>query len=54
MVRGELWRAETVEKDTMIEKGQDVQIYDINGLTLYVKPVKTSHPGVTHERNVQE
>jgi len=54
MVRGELWKAETVEKDAMIEKGQDVQIYDINGLTLYVKPVKTSHPGVTHERNVQE
>jgi membrane-bound ClpP family serine protease len=54
MVRGELWKAETVEKDAMIDKGQDVQIYGINGLTLYVKPVKTSHPGTTHERILQK
>lgn len=39
LVRGELWKAETMEKDTPIEKGQNVVIYAINGLTLHVKPV---------------
>jgi membrane protein implicated in regulation of membrane protease activity len=50
IVRGELWRAETLEKDVTIEKGQNVQIHGINGLTLYVKPLKTFHPGPTHEK----
>ena len=40
MIRGELWKAETMEKELVIEKGQEVRIHGIHGLTLHVKPVE--------------
>jgi membrane protein implicated in regulation of membrane protease activity len=39
LVRGELWRAETMRSDIPVEKGQEVSVYDIKGLVLQVKPV---------------
>jgi len=37
-VRGELWKAETMEGDLPIEKGEDIKVGGSRGLTLLVKP----------------
>jgi len=39
LIRGELWKAEAMEKELVIEKGQKVRVHGIHGLTLHVKPV---------------
>jgi membrane protein implicated in regulation of membrane protease activity len=39
LIRGERWKAEAMERDTPIEKDQNVLVHAINGLTLHVKPV---------------
>jgi membrane-bound ClpP family serine protease len=36
-VRGELWRAEVMEGDAPIEKGERVRVMEIEGLTLLVQ-----------------
>jgi membrane protein implicated in regulation of membrane protease activity len=36
-VRGELWRAETVENERPLEEGQSVTVVRVNGLKLYVR-----------------
>jgi membrane protein implicated in regulation of membrane protease activity len=36
-VRGELWRAETVENDRPVEEGQSVAVVEVSGLKLYVR-----------------
>jgi membrane protein implicated in regulation of membrane protease activity len=36
-VRGELWRAETVENDRPVEEGQGVAVVGVSGLKLYVR-----------------
>lgn len=38
MVRGELWKAQAIDKNMIIENGQKVLVDDIDGLTLYIKP----------------
>jgi membrane protein implicated in regulation of membrane protease activity len=40
-VQGELWEAELLGKDTIVEKGDMVTIEGIKGLTLLVKSYKT-------------
>ena len=37
-VRGELWRAETVDKDRPLEEGRRVAVVGVSGLKLYVRP----------------
>ncbi len=37
-VRGELWKAEIMEGDPPIEKGEGIKVGGIRGLTLLVKP----------------
>ncbi|MGW8187870.1 MAG: NfeD family protein [Desulfobacterales bacterium] len=37
-VRGELWRAETVNNDRPLEEGQRVAVVKVSGLKLYVRP----------------
>ncbi len=37
-VRGELWKAEVMEGDPPIERGEAVKVRGIRGLTLLVKP----------------
>lgn len=37
-IRGELWRAETMEGDSPIEKGERIRVMEIRGLTLLVQP----------------
>ena len=39
LIRGELWKAEAMESDIPVEKGQEVSVYDIMGLVLQVEPV---------------
>ena len=36
-VRGELWRAETVENDRPVEEGRSVAVVEVSGLKLYVR-----------------
>jgi membrane-bound serine protease (ClpP class) len=36
-VRGELWRAETINGGPPIERGQSVKIVKMDGLTLFVE-----------------
>ena len=36
-VRGELWRAETVENDRPLEEGRNVTVVGVSGLKLYVR-----------------
>jgi len=36
-VRGELWRAETVENDRPVEEGRSVAVVGVSGLKLYVR-----------------
>jgi len=36
-VRGELWRAETVENDRPVEEGRGVAVVGVSGLKLYVR-----------------
>ncbi|MEN8752624.1 MAG: NfeD family protein [Desulfobacterales bacterium] len=36
-VRGELWRAETVENDRPVEEGRSVAVVGVSGLNLYVR-----------------
>jgi membrane-bound serine protease (ClpP class) len=36
-VRGELWRAETVENERPLEEGQSVTVVGVSGLKLYVR-----------------
>lgn len=40
-IKGELWRAEIIEGDSVIEKGDVVTVTDIRGLTLIVRSDKT-------------
>jgi membrane protein implicated in regulation of membrane protease activity len=40
-VRGELWRAVKVDDGPVIEIGQSIKIVKIDGLTLFVEPVKS-------------
>ena len=37
-VRGELWKAEVMEGNPPIEKGEDVRVRGVRGLTLIVQP----------------
>jgi len=39
-VRGELWKAELIEKETTVEKGQKVLVRGAHGLTLTVQPMQ--------------
>jgi membrane protein implicated in regulation of membrane protease activity len=40
-VRGELWRAVKIDDGPVIEIGQSVKIIKMDGLTLFVEPVKS-------------
>jgi membrane protein implicated in regulation of membrane protease activity len=40
-VRGELWRAVKIDDGRVIEIGQSVKIVKMDGLTLFVEPVKS-------------
>ena len=42
-IRGELWRAELVEKGEIVEPGQGVIVSDMKGLTLFVQRKKERH-----------
>jgi membrane protein implicated in regulation of membrane protease activity len=37
-IRGELWKAEVMEGNPPIEKGEDVRVRGVRGLTLIVQP----------------
>jgi len=39
-VHGELWKAEVMEKETRVEKGEKVLVRDAHGLTLIVQPMQ--------------
>lgn len=41
-IDGEFWRAEAMRKGTAIAAGEIVQVQEIRGLTLLVRPVKNS------------
>lgn len=39
LIRGELWKAEVMDKVGTVEKGEEVIVHDIRGLTLKIMPV---------------
>jgi membrane-bound ClpP family serine protease len=41
-VRGELWRAHVLKGHPAVQEGQPIQVCDIRGLTLLVRPVTDS------------
>jgi membrane protein implicated in regulation of membrane protease activity len=51
-VRGELWRAETVEKDRPVEEGRSVAVVGVRGLKLYVR-ITLARPPVPDKRPVE-
>lgn len=37
-IRGELWLAELIEHDIIIEEGEEITVCQVKGLTLFVRP----------------
>jgi len=47
-IRGELWRAQAEEGSAPIRAGEMVEVHDVRGLTLIVRPATAKRPGGDH------